>query len=327
MAMDKTTTRRMIGAIVLVLVAALVLAYLLKTKNNQPNVAKMQDVTLPSSPILAFPNDGSTAADGGGTANDSATGGEGTGSDSKVGLDIRPANGLTPADDASTAVGNAATQAQQGANNVADAGASTGSNSAQQSSGGKTGTADQNQGTANTPKQDAKNDIKKADVVSLGNDKVNSSRHNSNDSKDKDKSKENKHKKAPKPKLVGEKRLPKHSDKPKKKSSDKKKTASKKSNSNKHASAGSQSSSIPTDGFSIQLLATGSESKANAVKDEMISEGYPAYTMSVIQNGKTLYRVRIGSYQDKADADEIQAKMKRRYLQNSNVQNSLVVTN
>ena len=314
MAMDKTTTRRMIGAIVLVLVAALVLVFLLKGKNNKPETEMVQDVTLPSSPILAFPGDGISGNAQQVAAGSGATGAQqGSGSDAtKAGLDILP-NGLKPAADA---VKDAAAQAQQ--------------------SGSKSvGSADAAANAKDTKVADAEKktkDLKKADVVNLGNDsKVNTDSGKSADKDKKSKSSDSKKKsqkksKTQKPKLVNEKRLPKVGDKRKKSDTAKKNTSSSKSDTTKADDAASDSSD-PTTGFSVQLLATGAESKAEAVKTQMIDEGYPAYVTSVIKNGKTLYRVRVGSYQDHDEADSVQARMKRRYSKNSNVQNSLVVAN
>ena len=323
MAMDKTTTRRMIGAIVLVLVAAMVLVFLLKGKNNKPETEMVQDVTLPSSPILAFPGDGASnvqqvAAGDGATqvaSVDGATGtqqGSGSGA-TKAGLDILP-NGLKPAADA---VKDAAAQAQQ-----------SGSKSVDSADAGAKG---QDAKAAVAKKQDK--NLKKADVVNLGNNdsKVNTDSGKSSDKDKKSKSSDSKKKdhkksKTQRPKLVNEKRLPKVGDKRKKSDTVKKSSPSKKSDTAK-ADELVPDSSIPTTGFSVQLLATGAESKAEAVKKQMIDEGYAAYVTSVIKNGKTLYRVRVGSYQDHDEADSVQARMKRRYSKNSNVQNSLVVAN
>ena len=324
MAMDKTATRRMIGAIVLVLVAALVLAFLLKGKSNKPETELVQDVTLPSSPILAFPGDGASSAQqvatGDSTANIQQVAAEPQTADpdaTKAGLDMLP-NGLKPAADA---VKNAAAQTPQNTPksvNVADATANP-------------------KDTANTPDskgaaaKSSRKDLKKNDIVNLGNDsKVNSDDAKSSDKDKKSKSsdsqkKDQKKPKGPKPKLVNEKRLPKVGDKRKKSEVAKKSLPSSKPDTSKADTA--SDSTIPTTGFSVQLLATGAESKADAVKTQMIDEGYPAYVTSVINNGKTLYRVRVGSYQDHDEADSVQARMKRRYSKNSNVQNSLVVAN
>ena len=78
-------------------------------------------------------------------------------------------------------------------------------------------------------------------------------------------------------------------------------------------------------GYAIQLLATSSLSRANNLKNVMAGEGYPTYVTKTQQNGKTLYRVRIGQYTNKAEAVKAQDAMKRRYKKNTNVNRSAVV--
>ena len=78
-------------------------------------------------------------------------------------------------------------------------------------------------------------------------------------------------------------------------------------------------------GYAIQLLATSSQTRANNLKNVMAREGYSAYVTKTKQNGKTLFRVRIGQYTAKSAAIKAQSKMKRRYKKNTNVNRSAVV--
>jgi len=78
-------------------------------------------------------------------------------------------------------------------------------------------------------------------------------------------------------------------------------------------------------GYAIQLLATSSMERANNLKNVMAGEGYPTYVTKTKQNGKTLYRVRIGQYKIKSEAVKVQTAMKRRYKKNTNVNRSAVV--
>ena len=78
-------------------------------------------------------------------------------------------------------------------------------------------------------------------------------------------------------------------------------------------------------GYAIQLLATSSSSRANNLKKVMSGEGYSTYVTQTKQNGKTLYRVRIGQYKTKSQATTVQTAMKRRYKKNTNVNRSAVV--
>ena len=79
--------------------------------------------------------------------------------------------------------------------------------------------------------------------------------------------------------------------------------------------------------YSIQLLATSSQSRANKLAKTMTSEGYVSYiTQTTSSNNKVLYRVRVGGHNNRKTALDAQASMKRRYQKNFFVQNSLVVS-
>lgn len=79
-------------------------------------------------------------------------------------------------------------------------------------------------------------------------------------------------------------------------------------------------------GYAIQLLATSSASRAQSLVGVMTKEGYDAYSTKVTQNGKLLYRVRIGRYASKAEASKIHQSMKRRYKKNADVNRSAIVS-
>lgn len=78
-------------------------------------------------------------------------------------------------------------------------------------------------------------------------------------------------------------------------------------------------------GYAIQLLATSSASRANDLKKVMSGEGYPTYVTKTQQNGKLLYRVRIGQYADRAAAAKAHNALKRRYKKNASVNRSAIV--
>jgi cell division septation protein DedD len=79
--------------------------------------------------------------------------------------------------------------------------------------------------------------------------------------------------------------------------------------------------------YSIQLLATSSQSRANKLAETMRSEGYSMFITQTTSNNKILYRVRAGGHDDRAAALKAQEVMKRRYQKNFFVQNSLVISN
>ncbi|WP_022952857.1 SPOR domain-containing protein [Leucothrix mucor] len=78
-------------------------------------------------------------------------------------------------------------------------------------------------------------------------------------------------------------------------------------------------------GYAIQLLATSSQTRANDLKNVMTGEGYPTYVTKTTQNGKQLFRVRIGQYKTRAAAAAMQNSLKRRYKKNRSVTNSAIV--
>lgn len=79
--------------------------------------------------------------------------------------------------------------------------------------------------------------------------------------------------------------------------------------------------------YSIQLLATSSQSRANKLAETMNSEGYSAFITQTTSDNKILYRVRVGAHGDRNTALQAQEAMKRRYQKNFFVQNSLVISN
>ena len=78
--------------------------------------------------------------------------------------------------------------------------------------------------------------------------------------------------------------------------------------------------------YAIQLLATSSSSRANNLKKLMQKEGYSSFVSKTSKNGKILFRVRIGNYSNRQIATTAQSKLKRRYQKNPYVASSLVVS-
>ncbi len=90
--------------------------------------------------------------------------------------------------------------------------------------------------------------------------------------------------------------------------------------------AASIATAAPAGKYSIQLLATSSSSRASKLSKTMKSEGYTTFITETSNNNKVLYRVRVGGYGNRNKAIQAQASMKRRYAKNFFVQNSLVVS-
>ncbi|MGV6809629.1 MAG: SPOR domain-containing protein [bacterium] len=280
--MDKTMTRRIIGAIVLVLVAALILAALLRGKSKQQEIV---DVSSPAEPILQFPDD--TTSEGTTDANQTLPGQNLTGGSTtdKVGFDITQGN-------------DAATD--------------------------NTGTANTDSDTPNTAPattmRDQPSNTEVADEKPASTDRSETTQRNlsSQDRLDLDGKPDRISPTRPEERLVNEPTLPKVAEKPKEEPVKEEAPTT---------SVTPVAGDFPSDGFSIQLVATKDQVNAQKIMQEMIGEGYPAYVQPVTINDNTVYRVRIGSYSEKAEAEEVQARMKRRYTKNERVQNSAIYSN
>lgn len=377
---NKSTTKRMIGAVVLVLIAALLLAWLLKGKNKsvQQQQELIADQTQDASPILGFPgvnkegeqsaenaqlaegqadqgdgagyvlgnaaeqaadaaagtagaaqeqiaDAGSTAVETvAGVASDAADaveeGGEditnkmlGKAEDGKAGLDVRDQRQIVENGEAKPGVGSmggsevatatdAATQdsgaADQAAEqNVADAGKAATDGAADASAGGSTGGAEQ-VAAAETEKKPVK-------IVN--------------------------------PKLVNETPVPaprvQTAAASKKTNSDDNNTASRSASaaSAARSTAGSSSAASSTaanaNGYAIQVLAASSPNFAEKVRKSIAQDGYPTFVVKARVDGKTVYRVRVGTYPAQGAARAVQTRMKARYTKNQYVQNSFVTKN
>jgi len=78
--------------------------------------------------------------------------------------------------------------------------------------------------------------------------------------------------------------------------------------------------------YSIQLLATSSSSRANNLKKVMRKEGYKSFVSKTTKAGKVLFRVRIGNYRNRQLAVTAQKNLQRRYQKNPYVKGSLIVS-
>ncbi len=107
-----------------------------------------------------------------------------------------------------------------------------------------------------------------------------------------------------------------------------KKPVAKKEAPKKAVAKKAQAAATSTSGgkYSIQLLATSSQSRANKLAKTMNGEGYVSFITQTTSNNKVLYRVRVGGHKERKAAISAQETMKRRYQKNFFVQNSLVVS-
>lgn len=88
--------------------------------------------------------------------------------------------------------------------------------------------------------------------------------------------------------------------------------------------ASSSSASSAAGSFVIQVMASPDKAKADALAKSLAGDGSKATVSETKVDGKVFYRVRISGYQNRDEAVAAQAKLKARYTQNQYVQNSFV---
>ena len=295
--------KRGIGALVLAIIAALLLGWLLKDKSQERQ--DVMEIELPNASEVNIPSLSDTVN----TVTDGA------------------ANLVGEATDTVTNAGSAVVAAAAGtAASVKDGVSNTADKATDQISNGKPGFA------IRPPQQNEEKEI--IDNTQSGLALITSSEPNNSDSKKpatnavvaSTKKKEETFK----PRIVEKKKPVKKTQKvtkeePKKVAKDIAKTApAEKPKETKPAPTVATSASGK---YSIQLLATSSQSRANKLATTMTGEGYKAFITQTTNNDKILYRVRIGGHADRNSAIKAQEGMKRRYQKNFFVQNSLVISN
>ncbi len=322
--MEKAVVRRGIGAVVLALVAALLLGYLLKGKGNERK--EVVNMELPKSPIQIFPEGGNGAAPGGQGAQ-AGTGAAtlvaaGSGAATAV-VDGAKKAGKAVVDEGKKAVGaDAANKKTVAGNLIVDT--ETGNPHLDKSKvvvdgAGQAVFGTKSPGAKDTPANFSFRTTASKEVRPSVDGKFTLKKKTAPGGKTN-------------VRLVNEKKLP-----PVGRSSKSTKIASSR-NAKKAVPARKSATTAKTakkqtpapagrNKYVVQLLATSSASKANALKATLKREGYKAYVSKVNRGGKSLYRVRVGSYTGKSGALKKQAAMKRRYLKNPYVQSSIVIKN
>lgn len=64
-------------------------------------------------------------------------------------------------------------------------------------------------------------------------------------------------------------------------------------------------------GFAIQVAALKEASEADAIVKRLASKGYPAYVVSPAKGAPVMYRVRVGKYKDRREADTVAARLEK----------------
>lgn len=64
-------------------------------------------------------------------------------------------------------------------------------------------------------------------------------------------------------------------------------------------------------GFAIQVAALKEPDEANAIVKRLAGKGYPAYVVTPPKGAPSMYRVRVGKYKDRREADTVAAKLEK----------------
>lgn len=311
---NKATTKRMIGAVVLVLVAALLLAWLLKGKNRESQEQMAMDQAGETQPILGFPDmanpdqkpsvvgeDQATAQ----TAQQDNTPNQDNGQGSVV---ENAANAVKDA------AGNAISSVS--VNTVSD----TTGFSLRPSTNNETRQAvDQNGKLVNT-----------AGSMGASANPNTTQKQSGNSASSKDVSRnttqEKDNQSVPRPVLVNERRVPAPVSVESKAKAAQKTAADKAAEAKSLELAKRNAATSAPDSYAVQVLASSSKGKADAAAAPLRADGYQVTVTAAKVDGKTVYRVLVGNYADKVAATAVQTKMKARYTQNSGVQHSFITS-
>jgi cell division septation protein DedD len=67
----------------------------------------------------------------------------------------------------------------------------------------------------------------------------------------------------------------------------------------------------PGPGYAIQVAALRGRGEADAIVRRLSGKGYPAYVLAPARGAPTVYRVRVGKYKDRREADSVAARLQR----------------
>jgi cell division septation protein DedD len=70
-------------------------------------------------------------------------------------------------------------------------------------------------------------------------------------------------------------------------------------------------SAVTSGGFAVQITALRDRSEADAVVKRLAGKGYPAYVVNPLPGKPPVYRVQVGRYPNRADADRIASKLQK----------------
>jgi cell division septation protein DedD len=64
-------------------------------------------------------------------------------------------------------------------------------------------------------------------------------------------------------------------------------------------------------GFAIQLAALGKRDEADGIARRLTTKGYPAYVITPDSGGPNVFRVRVGKFKDRKEAESIAARLQK----------------
>ncbi|MEZ5535529.1 MAG: SPOR domain-containing protein [Thiolinea sp.] len=84
--------------------------------------------------------------------------------------------------------------------------------------------------------------------------------------------------------------------------------------------------SMPQQQYVVQLTASSSQMKAEGIKNAFAARGYNAFVSPLMVNGRLLYRVQIGYYNNQADAAATLQHMRQQFPGDVYVADAIVKT-
>ncbi|OQX13231.1 MAG: hypothetical protein BWK73_12640 [Thiothrix lacustris] len=357
---NKATTKRMIGAVVLVLVAALLLAWLLKGKNRDGQQDMAMNQTAETKPILGFPgvggddqkptivgDDANAAAQQTGAGIDVTPQTQDTGTAQQAGgLNVIPGVNVKLPDTVPNTTGfDVRPVAGDEVRDVVDTDGKV------KDGTGSMGTGNAKAGTSPAaPAAEAPATAPAATKAPVADTKTSQAAAPSASQKDKPAATVVTEEKKPSSRvvLVNEKPVPRavseaSAAQAAKKAEEEKaaaaqaakkaaaekaaKLAAEKAAAAKSVALASNVSSAGNAGsFTVQVLASADKAKADAAAAPLKADGYNVAVSTAVVNGNTVYRVNVTGFADRAAAEAAQAKMKSRYKQNAAIQQSYVTS-
>jgi cell division septation protein DedD len=64
-------------------------------------------------------------------------------------------------------------------------------------------------------------------------------------------------------------------------------------------------------GFAVQVAAVGERGEADVIAQRLSRKGYPAYVMAPAANTPRVFRVRVGKFKDRREAEQVAARLQR----------------